>query len=200
MITGCRPPLLKGCPAEIENLMTTCWSKSVENRPSMRTVVETMRQICSVFPDTIEPLVYKYADNVCNSTNTIPIVLIQILFISFIQYDRSSYAGDLNRSSNELSAEPQTPESRLWNTMFPHSTGRIESFTNQSNTYDIRKTPGHLLRSDVNSHNKRLYGTFDKCVALAPLSIEITDGWDEPAKENCKQLKKYSNQLIITKM
>lgn len=61
---GSRPPLLKGCPKEIENLMTTCWSKTVENRPSMRTVVERMRRICSFFPDATEPLAYKYADNV----------------------------------------------------------------------------------------------------------------------------------------
>lgn len=63
---GSRPPLLKGCPKEIEHLMTNCWSNFVENRPSMRMVVEKMRQICSFFPKPTEPLLYKYADNVCS--------------------------------------------------------------------------------------------------------------------------------------
>lgn len=39
---GTRPPLLQNCPKEIESLMTKCWSKNSNERPSMAEIEEQM--------------------------------------------------------------------------------------------------------------------------------------------------------------
>ncbi|XP_054010548.1 mitogen-activated protein kinase kinase kinase 7-like [Hylaeus anthracinus] len=55
---GQRPPLIEGCPKPIEDLMTRCWHKSPEERPSMDEVVETMTILSQFFGDHLEPVEY----------------------------------------------------------------------------------------------------------------------------------------------
>ncbi|KOC70178.1 Mitogen-activated protein kinase kinase kinase 7 [Habropoda laboriosa] len=55
---GQRPPLIEGCPKPIEDLMTRCWHKSPEERPSMDEVVEIMTTLSQFFSDYLEPVEY----------------------------------------------------------------------------------------------------------------------------------------------
>ncbi|XP_078038049.1 mitogen-activated protein kinase kinase kinase 7 [Augochlora pura] len=55
---GQRPPLIEGCPKPIEDLMTRCWHKSPEERPSMDTVVEIMTTLSQFFSGHLEPVEY----------------------------------------------------------------------------------------------------------------------------------------------
>ncbi|CAK9807861.1 Mitogen-activated protein kinase kinase kinase 7 [Anthophora plagiata] len=55
---GQRPPLIEGCPKPIEDLMTRCWHKSPEERPSMDEVVEIMMTLSQFFSDYLEPVEY----------------------------------------------------------------------------------------------------------------------------------------------
>ena len=55
---GQRPPLIEGCPKPIEDLMTRCWHKSPEERPSMDEVVEIMTMLSQFFNSHLEPVEY----------------------------------------------------------------------------------------------------------------------------------------------
>ncbi|XP_076637858.1 mitogen-activated protein kinase kinase kinase 7 [Colletes latitarsis] len=55
---GQRPPLIEGCPKPIEDLMTRCWHKSPEERPSMDEVVEIMTTLSQFFSGHLEPVEY----------------------------------------------------------------------------------------------------------------------------------------------
>lgn len=61
---GNRPPLIDGCPKPIEDLMTSCWSKSAAERPDMDYVVEVMAELCKLFPGGDEPLDYSVVEEV----------------------------------------------------------------------------------------------------------------------------------------
>ena len=60
---GSRPPLIENCPKPIENLMTSCWNKNPELRPSMQQVVEVMSELCSFFPGADEPIIYEISQS-----------------------------------------------------------------------------------------------------------------------------------------
>jgi mitogen-activated protein kinase kinase kinase 7 len=56
--SGQRPPLIRGCPKTIETLMTKCWAKDPDERPSMKQIeqhVEHIFQYCSEHAN--EPIV-----------------------------------------------------------------------------------------------------------------------------------------------
>ncbi|XP_011695661.1 PREDICTED: mitogen-activated protein kinase kinase kinase 7 [Wasmannia auropunctata] len=55
---GQRPPLIEGCPKPIENLMTRCWQKAPEERPSMDEVVRIMTELSEFFSRHLEPVEY----------------------------------------------------------------------------------------------------------------------------------------------
>nr|ADR83584.1 mitogen-activated protein kinase kinase kinase 7 [Apis cerana cerana]ADR83585.1 mitogen-activated protein kinase kinase kinase 7 [Apis cerana cerana] len=55
---GQRPPLIEGCPKPLEDLMTRCWHKSPEERPSMDEVVEIMTILSQFFNEHLEPVEY----------------------------------------------------------------------------------------------------------------------------------------------
>ncbi|XP_034192855.1 mitogen-activated protein kinase kinase kinase 7 [Osmia lignaria lignaria] len=55
---GQRPPLIEGCPKPIEDLLTRCWHKSPEERPSMDKVVEIMTILSQFFSGHLEPVEY----------------------------------------------------------------------------------------------------------------------------------------------
>ncbi|XP_035687152.1 mitogen-activated protein kinase kinase kinase 7-like isoform X2 [Branchiostoma floridae] len=55
---GTRPPLVKGLPKPIENLMTRCWSKDPNQRPAMEEVVRIMAHLMQFFPGEDEPIIY----------------------------------------------------------------------------------------------------------------------------------------------
>ncbi|KAL0117825.1 hypothetical protein PUN28_008902 [Cardiocondyla obscurior] len=55
---GQRPPLIEGCPKPIEDLMTKCWQKAPEERPSMDEVVRIMTELSEFFSHHLEPVEY----------------------------------------------------------------------------------------------------------------------------------------------
>ncbi|XP_014489241.1 PREDICTED: mitogen-activated protein kinase kinase kinase 7-like [Dinoponera quadriceps] len=55
---GQRPPLIEGCPKPIEDLMTRCWQKAPEERPSMDEVVRIMTELSEFFSHHLEPVEY----------------------------------------------------------------------------------------------------------------------------------------------
>lgn len=59
---GNRPPLIEGCPRPIHDIMTQCWDRIPQNRPSMEDVVEKMTQLASLFPGGDVPLRLTDAD------------------------------------------------------------------------------------------------------------------------------------------
>lgn len=63
-LEGDRPPLIEDCPKPIEDLMTSCWDPSPEQRPSMEHVVEIMQILCEYCPGADTPLDYNKADDV----------------------------------------------------------------------------------------------------------------------------------------
>ncbi|KAK7583722.1 hypothetical protein V9T40_004685 [Parthenolecanium corni] len=54
---GNRPPPIENCPKPLEDLMTRCWSKNSDERPSMNDIVRIMSSIFRFFPGHDEPLV-----------------------------------------------------------------------------------------------------------------------------------------------
>uniref|UniRef100_T1J3V1 Mitogen-activated protein kinase kinase kinase 7 n=1 Tax=Strigamia maritima TaxID=126957 RepID=T1J3V1_STRMM len=61
--TGHRPPLIQGCPLQIEKLMTRCWDKSPSRRPSMCEVVEIMTELFKFFKGADEPITFSPSDD-----------------------------------------------------------------------------------------------------------------------------------------
>ncbi|XP_046466497.1 mitogen-activated protein kinase kinase kinase 7 isoform X2 [Neodiprion pinetum] len=55
---GQRPPLMDGCPKPIEDLMTRCWKKVPEERPSMDEVVQIMTTLSEFFNGQLDPVEY----------------------------------------------------------------------------------------------------------------------------------------------
>ncbi|XP_046436179.1 mitogen-activated protein kinase kinase kinase 7 isoform X1 [Neodiprion fabricii] len=55
---GQRPPLMDGCPKPIEDLMTRCWKKVPEERPSMDEVVQIMSTLSEFFNGQLDPVEY----------------------------------------------------------------------------------------------------------------------------------------------
>ncbi|XP_051941726.1 mitogen-activated protein kinase kinase kinase 7-like isoform X2 [Hippocampus zosterae] len=53
---GTRPPLIKDLPVPIETLMTHCWDKEPNQRPSMEQIKNTMSNLMKYFPGSDEPL------------------------------------------------------------------------------------------------------------------------------------------------
>ncbi|XP_012540305.1 mitogen-activated protein kinase kinase kinase 7 [Monomorium pharaonis] len=77
---GQRPPLIEGCPKPIENLMTRCWQKAPEERPSMDEVVKIMTELSEFFSRHLEPVEYSLSseddvdENETSRENTLDIV------------------------------------------------------------------------------------------------------------------------------
>nr|XP_050028062.1 mitogen-activated protein kinase kinase kinase 7-like [Dermacentor andersoni] len=55
---GKRPPLIRGCPTVLEELMVNCWSKHAEQRPPMAEVEKTMDHLAAFVPGADIPLTY----------------------------------------------------------------------------------------------------------------------------------------------
>ncbi|XP_077540658.1 mitogen-activated protein kinase kinase kinase 7-like [Haemaphysalis longicornis] len=55
---GKRPPLIRGCPAVLEQLMVRCWSQNPEQRPPMAEVKELMEQLSALVPGADVPIAY----------------------------------------------------------------------------------------------------------------------------------------------
>ncbi|XP_015191655.1 PREDICTED: mitogen-activated protein kinase kinase kinase 7-like [Polistes dominula] len=70
---GQRPPLIEGCPRPIEELMTRCWQKCPEDRPSMDEVVRIMTILFEFFNNNLEPVEYSLgseADDIDGNEDT----------------------------------------------------------------------------------------------------------------------------------
>nr|XP_037290285.1 mitogen-activated protein kinase kinase kinase 7-like [Rhipicephalus microplus] len=55
---GKRPPLIRGCPTVLEELMVSCWSKHAEQRPPMAEVEKTMDHLAALVSGADIPLAY----------------------------------------------------------------------------------------------------------------------------------------------
>ncbi|KAG8039543.1 hypothetical protein G9C98_008186 [Cotesia typhae] len=60
---GQRPPLIEGCPKPIEDLITRCWSKRPEERPSMDEIVRVMTCLASFVSGHLEPVEYSMSED-----------------------------------------------------------------------------------------------------------------------------------------
>jgi len=60
--TDQRPPKIKGCPPTLETIMTSCWDKDINIRPSMEEVVSRMSYLAKFFPGSQEPIRFLYSD------------------------------------------------------------------------------------------------------------------------------------------
>ncbi|XP_046813922.1 mitogen-activated protein kinase kinase kinase 7-like [Vespa crabro] len=70
---GQRPPLIEGCPRPIEELMTRCWQKCPEDRPSMDEVVRIMTILFEFFNNNLDPVEYSLgseADDIDGNEDT----------------------------------------------------------------------------------------------------------------------------------
>ncbi|KAH0951432.1 hypothetical protein HN011_009385 [Eciton burchellii] len=113
---GQRPPLIEGCPKPIEDLMTRCWQKTPEDRPSMDEVVRIMTELSEFFSPHLEP----------------------------VEYSLSSETDDIqeNESSREDTLDiASTLDSRMNGSVangtvrtIPKSVERNEEYTNRKNT------------------------------------------------------------------
>ena len=63
--TDQRPPMIKGCPPPLENLMTKCWNKDISVRPNMHEVVEEMTFLAQFFPGSNEPIKFLESGKTC---------------------------------------------------------------------------------------------------------------------------------------
>ncbi|XP_012253187.2 mitogen-activated protein kinase kinase kinase 7-like isoform X2 [Athalia rosae] len=77
---GQRPPLMEGCPKPIEDLMTRCWKKIPEERPSMDEVVRIMTSLSEFFSGRLDPVEYTLSSEVdeddgCDDTLDMPSTL-----------------------------------------------------------------------------------------------------------------------------
>ncbi|CAL8108430.1 unnamed protein product [Orchesella dallaii] len=75
---GERPPRVAQCPPPIDKLMTACWDKDPNQRPSMEKVAEVMGKLVELFPGGDEPLKYpdkadKQQNPACEDERDIPI-------------------------------------------------------------------------------------------------------------------------------
>ncbi|XP_033208032.1 mitogen-activated protein kinase kinase kinase 7-like [Belonocnema kinseyi] len=61
---GLRPALLETCPKPIEQLMTRCWKKIPEERPSMAEVVRIMTAVSEMFSGELDPVEYSLSSEV----------------------------------------------------------------------------------------------------------------------------------------
>lgn len=92
---GIRPPLIRNCPAIIENLMTQCWDQSPTNRPSMTEVVNILTKICAVFPTLDEPVQYYSNEQ-----------WIEDDFNESTQYDDNTYYQDEGSNTSFILPQP----------------------------------------------------------------------------------------------
>lgn len=68
--SGQRPPLIEGCPKALENLMTRCWSKDPQKRPSMSEIEERLEQLFQFFGNGAdEPIINSSSDTYGTADN-----------------------------------------------------------------------------------------------------------------------------------
>lgn len=68
--SGQRPPLIEGCPKALENLMTRCWSKDPQKRPSMSEIEERLEQLFQFFGNGAdEPIINSSSDTYGTTDN-----------------------------------------------------------------------------------------------------------------------------------
>ena len=54
--SGKRPPPIEGCPESLEALMTRCWNKDAQIRPTMGEIVRKMQFTQQFFPTADDPI------------------------------------------------------------------------------------------------------------------------------------------------
>lgn len=102
--TGTRPPLLKGCPKPIEDLITRCWAKDSAIRPSMTRVVKIMTLLSSFFKGADQPVILAGGCGTFISSLESPRSFISIL---------SSYSGFPSSSDGCPTLTPYTLWTRI---------------------------------------------------------------------------------------
>ena len=62
--SGKRPPPIRGCPEQLEDLMERCWDKDTRIRPTIDEVVEEVNAMLPFFPDVADdPLILPEGSN-----------------------------------------------------------------------------------------------------------------------------------------
>ena len=61
--SGKRPPPIEGCPESLEALMTRCWNKDAQIRPTMGEIVQKMQFTQQFFPTGDDPIFPEESSN-----------------------------------------------------------------------------------------------------------------------------------------
>ena len=63
IFSGKRPPPIEGCPESLEALMTRCWNKDAQIRPTMGEIVQKMQFTQQFFPTGDDPIFPEESSN-----------------------------------------------------------------------------------------------------------------------------------------
>ncbi|KAL6267587.1 hypothetical protein P5V15_000661 [Pogonomyrmex californicus] len=209
---GQRPPLIEGCPKPIEDLMTRCWRKAPEERPSMDEVVRIMTELSEFFKRHLEPVEYSLSSDDVDKNETSKEDTLDI--ISTLDFRMNgSIANDTIRTipksvgeTNECFNEENSSSLALSHTT-PIS-NRSTKFSPQQNNLGFQRIPGEspvlhnfqfgsvdnldLAKSSI-SQNATVPTTYDNKVAalqnknynFAPLHVECdSNAWDLPSSSD----------------
>ncbi|XP_025074169.1 mitogen-activated protein kinase kinase kinase 7-like isoform X2 [Pogonomyrmex barbatus] len=209
---GQRPPLIEGCPKPIEDLMTRCWRKAPEERPSMDEVVRIMTELSEFFKRHLEPVEYSLSSDDVDENETSKEDTLDI--ISTLDFRMNgSVANDTIRTipksvgeTNECFNEENSSSLALSHTT-PIS-NRSTKFSPQQNNLGFQRIPGEspvlhnfqfgsvdnldLAKSSI-SQNATVPTTYDNKVPalqnknynFAPLHVECdSNAWDLPSSSD----------------
>ncbi|KAF7997695.1 hypothetical protein HCN44_008868 [Aphidius gifuensis] len=140
--TGQRPPLIEGCPKPIEYLITRCWAKEPEQRPSMNEIVRIMINLSELFNCDLEPVEYTPSSSINveyindnNETNDDTINITWDTSNSQFNGDNSASYNQFNQNQLDISESIKNLQSNI--TMI--STG--EQQTRQDNKINTSRPP-----------------------------------------------------------
>lgn len=161
---GNRPPLLEGCPKPIETLMTRCWDRKPENRPSMEDVIEMMTNLIVFFPGGDLPLKLDRIDN-SHSIDSYET-------LESLESDPDSFPSTtVNMNASTVNAFGS------YNPASTHRGGRWNPDIECNGNADVRSNYGY---ADVNSNRGRLFpnrmngGQLPfNCRQMSPLNIDV---------------------------
>ncbi|KAK2583474.1 hypothetical protein KPH14_009442 [Odynerus spinipes] len=137
---GQRPPLIEGCPKPIEELMTRCWQKCPEDRPSMDEVVRIMTVLFEFFNSNLEPVEYSLgseADDIDGNDDTTDDTLDMVTTLDnringsvmngrIYSNVTTSIKKTDNDTDNALTSSPMTSQQSSFNNASMHSSSQIK--------------------------------------------------------------------------
>ncbi|XP_044002104.1 mitogen-activated protein kinase kinase kinase 7-like [Aphidius gifuensis] len=174
--TGQRPPLIEGCPKPIEYLITRCWAKEPEQRPSMNEIVRIMINLSELFNCDLEPVEYTPSSSINveyindnNETNDDTINITWDTSNSQFNGDNSASYNQFNQNQLDISESIKNLQSNI--TMI--STG--EQQTRQDNKINTSRPPLPPMASST----KLSTISSINCNNFQPLHVECDPtSWD----------------------